>query len=269
MYFRHEVGADYAYRVSLSDYILMYPDDIEPCSISLMSALEVTWKNADRRSTFTITPLDEYVWREDNTYAWRTEDELFREDEHTKTYVLNVTSQTWLDDSVMDRPIWWHYAVVVVPKVTRIPDAAMALIVGWNNKDSNDPASVLSRSDTKRLTNYVASSGIVGVAVYQTPNQPITFVDEPLPNIYRNGRSEDGIIARTWKMFSENTGNPDVLLRLPMTKRKLSHHSIQGNSIYNFRRFFFKFAHQRGHLFSPFNIERVEHLEVCNNTVRK
>ena len=35
-------------------------------------------------------------------------------------------------------------------------------------------------TDTKRLQAYVAASGIVSVAIYQTPNQPITFVDDPL-----------------------------------------------------------------------------------------
>lgn len=54
---------------------------------------------------------------------------MYREDEYTQTYVLNVTSQTWLSDDVMDRSIWWHYAVLIVPKETRVPDAALALIV--------------------------------------------------------------------------------------------------------------------------------------------
>ena len=74
-----------------------------------------------------------------------------------------------------------------------------------------------------RLTNYAISSGIISVAVYQTPNQPITFVDDPLPNIYKNGRSEDGIIARTWSMFKDDPTEPDVLLRLgvsPIVYRK-------------------------------------------------
>ena len=40
--------------------------------------------------------------------------------------------------------------------------------------------------DTKRLQAYVASSGIVAVAVYQTPNQPITFVNEPLVRLIKS-----------------------------------------------------------------------------------
>ena len=44
-----------------------------------------------------------------------------------------------LDETVMDSSIWWHYAVIIVPKNIRIPDAAMCLIVGWNNKLTNNP----------------------------------------------------------------------------------------------------------------------------------
>ncbi len=31
-------------------------------------------------------------------------------------------------------------------------------------------------------------------------------------------RSEDGLIAWTWKAFIENPDNPYILLRMPMTK---------------------------------------------------
>ena len=50
----------------------------------------------------------------------KTLKDLETEDEYTRTYVLNVTSQMWLNDSIMDRPIWWHYAVLIVPKVKLI-----------------------------------------------------------------------------------------------------------------------------------------------------
>jgi len=217
-YFRSLNPDVFAYQISLNADVLDSAANIEKYSLALMGAVEIIWKNADKRSVFTPTALDDYVWRQDDTYSWFNVEDLQREDEYSRTYVLNVTSQTWLDDSIMDRSIWWHYAVLIVPKVIRVPDAAMSLIVGWSNKESNDPASVLTRSDTKRLTNYAIESGIISVAVYQTPNQPITFVNDPLPNIYRNGRSEDGIIARTWSMFKDDPTEPDVLLRLPMTK---------------------------------------------------
>lgn len=68
--------------------------------------------------------------------------------------------------------------------------------IGWNNKAGNDPASVLTRTDTKRAVAYAASSGIITVLNYCTPNQPIKFENDPLEILYPNGRSEDGIIAR-------------------------------------------------------------------------
>ena len=54
----------------------------------------------------------------------------------------------------------------------------------------------------------------------QIPNQPITFKKDPK----KQSRSEDAIIAWTWKEFLENTNDPDILLRLPMTKA-----SVRGN----------------------------------------
>ena len=92
-------------------------------------------------------PIKNCDWlRNEYHSAWDYIPDMYREDEYTQTYVLNVTSQTWLSDDIMDRSEWWHYAVLVVPRETRIPDAALALIVGWNNKASNDPAGVLDRS---------------------------------------------------------------------------------------------------------------------------
>ena len=89
----------------------------------------------------------------------------------------------------------------------------------WNMQCFVNSTVVIFHAQTViRLTNYAISSGIISVAVYQTPNQPITFVDDPLPNIYKNGRSEDGIIARTWSMFKEDPTEPDVLLRSGITE---------------------------------------------------
>jgi hypothetical protein len=41
------------------------------------------------------------------------------EDEYTTTYLINMTSQQWLDNSILDRSVWWHYNVIVVPKVIK------------------------------------------------------------------------------------------------------------------------------------------------------
>ena len=44
---------------------------------------------------------------------------------------------------------------------------------------------------------------------------PFAFQDDPM----KKRRTEDAIVAWTWKTFIENNGtDPEILLRLPMTK---------------------------------------------------
>ena len=50
-------------------------------------------------------------------------------------YVLNVTSQKWLDETIVVNPIWWHYLSVVIPDVIKRPDAAFMFIEGGDNND--------------------------------------------------------------------------------------------------------------------------------------
>jgi len=56
--------------------------------------------------------------------------------------------------------------------------------------------------------------GVVGAALYQIPNQPIYFTDDPSGK----GRSEDAMIAWTWHHFLDEPDQSDWLARLPMTK---------------------------------------------------
>ena len=118
-YPRHVLGAEYSFELSVGPK-LAPESSLRSVSISVMSAIEIIWKNGDKRSVFSPTPLDEYVWREDLTYSWELLEDVTTEDEFTTQYVINMTSQTWLDSTWMDRSIWWHLVVVVVPKTFQI-----------------------------------------------------------------------------------------------------------------------------------------------------
>jgi PhoPQ-activated pathogenicity-related protein len=50
--------------------------------------------------------------------------------------------------------------------------------------------------------------------MFQIPNQPIVFADDPL----RRHRSEDAFVAFTWKRYLNDTTRPAVLNMLPMAK---------------------------------------------------
>jgi PhoPQ-activated pathogenicity-related protein len=48
-------------------------------------------------------------------------------------YVLNFTSQKWFDETVSNRPIWWHYLCIAVPDALTRPDTGYLLIDGGSN----------------------------------------------------------------------------------------------------------------------------------------
>ena len=69
-YFRSLNPNLFGYELSLSDDVITSESDILEDSLALMGAVEIVWKNADKRLTFTPTPLDDYVWRYDGNYSW-------------------------------------------------------------------------------------------------------------------------------------------------------------------------------------------------------
>ena len=78
------------------------------------------------------TPLDDYVNTPDSHFSYK----LIKTYNMVgyKLYVLNMTSQKWLDETIVSNPIWWHYLVVTIPdKITR-PDAGLLLIDDGDNK---------------------------------------------------------------------------------------------------------------------------------------
>ena len=69
--------------------------------------------------------------------------------------------------------------------------------------------------DVQMMGNISVSNEMVTAVLFQVPNQPIVFSEDWL----QEERKEDGIIAFTWWHFiTQQTDNPDYLLRLPMTK---------------------------------------------------
>ncbi|KAK2176324.1 hypothetical protein NP493_670g01041 [Ridgeia piscesae] len=161
----------------------------------------------------TVTPLDAYIARPDPHYKWQFIAQPSSGDDSVNSYVVNMTSQKWKDESVLDRPIWWHYLIINIPKNLQVKDAATLFVGGGHNSGSriptpgNDQFAALAVSLAKK-------SGAVTGYLKQIPNQPIVFKDDPL----QKSRSEDSLIAYTWRRFIEDTSDPEILLRMPMTK---------------------------------------------------
>ena len=159
-----------------------------------------------------ITPLDEYVWREyeDDPYSYEVHEGFVTED--YTMYTLNMTSQRWMDDTIVapEDTIWKHWVTVVIPNNIVISDAALLYITG-GTKTSDPPTPEDGTSE--RLIEFALRTGAVAASVQNIPHQPTQFVDDTLP------RTEDQIIARTWRYFIEGIVNDtDVNLLLPMTR---------------------------------------------------
>ncbi|CAD5119653.1 DgyrCDS8247 [Dimorphilus gyrociliatus] len=159
--------------------------------------------------------LDEYVWKDDGYYKYEILDSFRSVTNESTIYVLNMTSQKWLDDSVSDSSVWWHYMGIAIPDVVDLTDAALV----YNDAGRNDPnSSPPDRDDLVNLAISVIAEeiGIVVSYVKQIPNQPIVFKSDP----EQKRKTEDRLIGYTWRMFIDNpeSPGPEVLARFPMTK---------------------------------------------------
>ncbi|CAF3879539.1 unnamed protein product [Adineta steineri] len=172
-----------------------------------LNVQELNWLNQSY-----CTPLDDYVHKPDPVFAWKRI-QIFPYSTHT-IHILNMTSQQWFNGilnknstSFSSRSIWWHYMIITVPKILKRSQTAFLLISGGSN---NNPIPTESWT-----TDVALNTGSVAIELRQIPNQPIQFMADP----FNKSRTEDEIIAWTWKTFIETNGSdPYILLRMPMTK---------------------------------------------------
>lgn len=136
-----------------------------------------------------------------------------------QAYVLNMTSQQWLDETEVDRPIWWHWLIIIVPEKISHKDFATVIGTGNSNNEKTPPP---IDEEYFRASQYVAThTGTVVAVLYQIPNEPLTFAQDPL----HKSRSEDAIIAFGWRMFSTYNESDDYrynwITHFPMAKAQV------------------------------------------------
>lgn len=148
------------------------------------------------------TPLDDYIAKEDSTYAWRLA-ETKEFPTHT-LFAIELTSQTWRTPEEVDRTVWKHWLMVVRPKEVK-SETGFLFISGGSHRD-NPPDKV--ESYTEQIA--IATNSIVA-EIKNVPNQPLEFKG--------GGRKmvEDDLIAFTWNKYLE-TGDKEWPARLPMVK---------------------------------------------------
>lgn len=157
----------------------------------------------------TATPLDDYVAAPDPAFTYSLAAQA--EKSGVTTYAYHMVSQTWLDASKVDRPLWEHTVLVSVPGTLR-HNQAMMFIGGGDNRPGETPV-----ADNGPMEKIAAVTGSVVAQVKQIPNQPLRFPDEQDDRYREPGRKEDAMITFGWDKYLKG-GDPLWLARLPMTK---------------------------------------------------
>lgn len=148
------------------------------------------------------TALDRYVRKPDPAYRHDLVKSV--KGEGFTMHVLELTSQQFLTEKEVDRPIWKHWLMVYCPD--KVEFTTGLLIIGGGNNNSKAP------EKPEAFPAGIAVQTKTVVADLRTvPSEPLVFAGET------RRRSEDSIIAYTWDKYLR-TGDEKWPLRLPMTK---------------------------------------------------
>lgn len=148
------------------------------------------------------TALDEYVAKADPNYSFKVVRTVPIEG-GTAT-VIEMTSQKWLTEEEVDRPLWKHWVTVIKPAKPSSDTALLFITGGGNDRPAPDKLD-------QNLVRAAAATGSVVAELKMVPNQPVKFKGDV------EGRHEDSLIAYTWDKFMR-TGDERWPARLPMTK---------------------------------------------------
>jgi PhoPQ-activated pathogenicity-related protein len=177
---------------------------IAPILVALISTLVAAAPQQAPLRRASETALDRYVAQPDASFAWKVLRELPAEG--VTATLLEMTSQKWLTEKEVERPLWTHWLTVVRP--AQITSDIGFLFITGGSLERKPPAQAPAW-----MVDLARDTGTVVTELRLVPNQPIVFVDDPA----RKPRTEDDYIAYTWDKFLR-TGDEKWPARLPMTK---------------------------------------------------
>ena len=162
-----------------------------------------------------MNAFDEYINKEDPNYKWSITGDVLDTLSGGKAYMLNVTSQQWLDVSKAYGPgntsIWTHQVAVIIPKVLKYPNVSVSyLTIGCNEHPTTpDP----NEGDFMNMDQIAKETGVVAFIVWQISNCNIVYPSDP----ELRPRHEDAMIAWAWHEYLISL-DPEWLPRFPMVK---------------------------------------------------
>lgn len=160
--------------------------------------------------TAVATPLDDYIAKPDPAFTYSSPPARVVESPMHTINTYRMASQNWLDLTKVDRTLWEHWVVVIVPK--QLASTKALLFIGGGSNRGTEPPNAEGA-----LPQIAAMTKSIVVEIKQIPNQPLRVRDEHDDRYKERGRSEDELIAYCWDKFM-STGDANWLPRLPMTK---------------------------------------------------
>ncbi len=161
----------------------------------------------------TATPLDDYVAAPDPNYSYTFVKSL--SGIGYSATIWEVTSQAWRSSSEVDRTLWKHWVLIIVPNLLTHTKALMYVGDGDNGEGAPDAV------DSTLASAALVTRSIIA-EVRMIPNQPIRFAGETDPRYLSSGRREDQLIAYGWDQYKKsldaNQEDPLWLPQIPMTK---------------------------------------------------
>ncbi len=148
------------------------------------------------------TALDRYVAVKDECFAWKVVSQTAVAG--GKFTVIELTSQQWLTEKEVDKPVWKHWLKVITPD--KVENSVALLMIGGGSNDRPAP-----EKPDGNLTMIALAAKSVVAELSNVPSQPLVFTGDGTP------RKEDDIIAFCWDKFLR-TGDDRWPTRLPMTK---------------------------------------------------
>jgi PhoPQ-activated pathogenicity-related protein len=146
--------------------------------------------------------LDDYISAPDTNFSFQLAQTIPAQG--YTTFVLALTSQSWLTTNEVDHTLWKHWVIITRPD--KVKTSRSLLFISGGKNGGNLPKG----PDDNLAQIAVATESIVS-ELKMVPNQPLVFAGET------EGRVEDSLIAYTWDKFLR-TGDAKWPARLPMTK---------------------------------------------------
>lgn len=149
-----------------------YPLSHTRLAMTFVAALILNFTFAFGAENDVPPELNAYINLADDSYQWNIVES--RADQANKTWLVELTSQTWHGIA------WKHYMIIVEPKELKYPDCSILFITGGRiGRQPNDQDRVLAGLLASQSGSYVT-------LLFQVPNQPLF-----------DNLSEDALIGET------------------------------------------------------------------------